>query len=75
MLFSKSISSESFVANLFLLQFLCGMNLRFKFKMVQGSILGPMLYAIFFSLLFDLAKMTLFADENYALHQNKQLPT
>ena len=43
--------------------------------MVQGSILGPMLYAIFFSLLFDLAKMILFADENYALHQNKQLPT
>ena len=31
---------------------------------VQGSILGPILYAIFVSPLFDLAKMTLFADDN-----------
>ena len=34
---------------------------------VQGSILGPILYAIFVSPLFDLAKMTLFADDNYLL--------
>ena len=32
---------------------------------VQGSILGPILYAIFVSPMFDLAKMTLFADDNY----------
>ena len=38
---------------------------------VQGSILGPILYAIFVSPLFDLAKMTLFADDNYVLEWNK----
>ena len=40
---------------------------------VQGSILGPILYAIFVSPLFDLAKMTLFADDNYVIHWNKDL--
>ena len=40
---------------------------------VQGSILGPILYAIFVSPLFDLAKMTLFADDNYILEWNKCL--
>ena len=39
---------------------------------VQGSILGPILYAMFVSPLFDLANMTLFADDNYVLHSNKQ---
>ena len=42
--------------------------------MVQGSILGTILYAIFVSPLFDFAKMTLFADDNYVLHRNKQKP-
>ena len=41
---------------------------------VQGSILGPILYALFVSPLFDLAKMTLFADDNYIIHRNKQIP-
>ena len=40
---------------------------------VQGSILGPILYAIFVSPLFDLAKMTLFADDNYLLSWNKTI--
>ena len=40
---------------------------------VQGSILGPILYALFVSPLFDLAKMTLFADDNYIIHRNKQI--
>jgi hypothetical protein len=40
---------------------------------VQGSILGPILYAIFVSPLFDLADMTLFADDNYVLKWNKIL--
>ena len=40
---------------------------------VQGSILGPILYAIFVSPLFDLEKMTLFADDNYIILWNKQL--
>ena len=41
-----------------------------KYGTVQGSILGPILYAIFVSPLFDLAEMTMFADDNYpmALH-------
>ena len=38
---------------------------------VQGSILGPILYAIFVSPMFDLAKMTLFADDNYLVCWNK----
>ena len=41
---------------------------------VQGSILGPILYALFVSPLFDLAKMTLFADDNYVLKHGKQIP-
>jgi exonuclease III len=41
---------------------------------VQGSILGPILYALFVSPLFDLAKMTLFADDNYILKSGKQIP-
>ena len=40
---------------------------------VQGSILGPILYAIFVSPLFDLAKLTLFADDNYVIKWNKSL--
>ena len=39
--------------------------------MVQGSILGPILFTIFVTPLFDLAKMTLFADDNYVLEWNK----
>ena len=40
---------------------------------VQGSILGPILYAIFVSPMFDLAKMTLFADDNYLICWNKTI--
>ena len=40
---------------------------------VQGSILGPILYALFVSPLFDLTKMTLFADDNYVVRRNKHL--
>ena len=40
---------------------------------VQGSILGPILYALFVSPLFDLAGMTMFADDNYIIKWNKQL--
>ena len=43
------------------------------FGTVQGSILGPILYAIFVSPLFELAKMTLFADDNYVVRWNKCL--
>ena len=41
---------------------------------VQGSILGPILYEQFVSPLFDLMKMTLFADDNYVIHRCKHLP-
>ena len=40
---------------------------------VQGSILGPILYAIFVSPLFDLAEMTLFADDNYLICWNRSV--
>ena len=38
---------------------------------IQGSILGPILYAIFISPLFDLEKITCFADDKYAIEANK----
>ena len=41
---------------------------------VQGSILGPILYAMFVCPLFDLAKMSKFADDNFVIKCNKFLP-
>ena len=38
---------------------------------VQGSILGPILYAIFVSPLFDIENMTNYADDNYIIRWNK----
>ena len=38
---------------------------------VQGSILGPILYALFVSPLLELEKIVLFADDNYVLNWNK----
>ena len=40
---------------------------------VQGSILGPVLYALFVSPLLDLVKIILFADDNYVIVWNKHL--
>ena len=40
---------------------------------VQGSILGPVLYAMFVCPLFDLVKMSGFADDNYVINWNKDL--
>jgi hypothetical protein len=40
---------------------------------VQGSILGPLLYAIFVSALFDLTNITNFADDNFIVGWNKLL--
>jgi hypothetical protein len=41
------------------------------YGIVQGSILGPILYAIYVSPLFDITKLTNFADENFVLRWNK----
>ena len=38
---------------------------------VQGSILDPILYAIYVSPLFDITKLTNFADDNFVLRWNK----
>ena len=38
---------------------------------IQGSILGPILYAIFVSPLFDLTDLSNFADDNFAITWNK----
>ena len=38
---------------------------------IQGSILGPILYAIFVAPLYDISKLSNFADDNFALNQNK----
>ena len=34
---------------------------------IQGSVLGPVLYAIFVSPIFDLTNLTNFADDNYVI--------
>ena len=38
---------------------------------IQGSILGPILYAIFISPLFDIENLTCYADDKFPLVQNK----
>ena len=40
---------------------------------VQGSVLGPVLYAIFISPLFDLEDLSAFADDNYAIKIDRDL--
>ena len=40
---------------------------------IQGSVLGPILYAIFVSPLFDLANLTNFADDNFILEFNSNI--
>ena len=37
---------------------------------IQGSILGPLLYAIYVSPLYDLLKLTTFADDNFIIRWN-----
>ena len=39
--------------------------------MVQGSVLGPVLYAIYISPIFELEDMSAFADDNYTIRCNK----
>ena len=41
------------------------------FGIVQGSILGPVLYAIFVSPLFSLEKLICYADDNFGLEWNR----
>ena len=38
---------------------------------VQGSVLGPVLYAIFVSPMFDLEDMSSFADDNYCFNTKR----
>ena len=40
---------------------------------IQGSILGPILYAIFVSPLFDLEKLSNYADDNYIVRWNSNI--
>ena len=40
---------------------------------IQGSVLGPILYALFVSPLFDLTQLTNFADDNFYLEWNTDL--
>ena len=41
--------------------------------MVKGSVLGPMLYTIFISPLFDLEDLSAFADDNYTIKWHQDL--
>ena len=41
--------------------------------MIQGSVLGPVLYALFVSPLFDICQLTNFADDNFCLEWNTDL--
>ena len=38
---------------------------------IQGSILGPVLYAVFISPLFDIEKLTCYADDKFPIVQDK----
>ena len=40
---------------------------------IQGSVLGPVLYALFVSPLFDICQLTNFADDNFCLEWNTDL--
>ena len=40
---------------------------------IQGSVLGPILYAIFVSPIFDLTDLTNFADDNYVIEINAKI--
>ena len=40
---------------------------------IQGSVLGPILYALFVSPLFDLTQLTNFADDNFYLEWNTNI--
>ena len=40
---------------------------------IQGSVLGPILYALFVSPLFDITQLTNFADDNYCLEWDTDL--
>ena len=40
---------------------------------IQGSVLGPILYTLFVSPLFDLTQLTNFADDNFYLEWNTNL--
>ena len=52
--------------NSILIELVCGT--------VQGSILGPILYAIYVSPLFDLHDLTNFADDNFVIRWNTHMP-
>ena len=39
---------------------------------IQGSILGPILYALFIRPLYKITKVTTFADDNYVIKSNKE---
>jgi hypothetical protein len=51
--------------NLILIELVCGT--------VQGSILGPIFYAIYVSPLFDLHNLTSFADDNFIVRRNMHM--
>jgi hypothetical protein len=53
----------------------CSSYLNLESGTIQGSILGPFLCAIYVSLLFDLTKITSFADDNQVVKWKKCLST
>ena len=40
---------------------------------IQGSVLGPILYALFVSPLFDLTEIVNFADDNFCVESHRDL--
>ena len=51
----------------------CSMYYELETGIIQGSILGPFLYAIYVSPLFDISNLSTFADDNHIIRWNSCL--
>jgi hypothetical protein len=51
----------------------CSILCKIKHGTVQGSVLGPMLFSLFISPVYELTKLTTYADDNYLLEHDMNI--